>query len=166
MAAKLTPGGTWLREQRRALGLTADALGGALGVAGNTIRAVECGARVLSPQLRTRAEAYVSKSLPVEPARERRLPPEDLVRAVAWIHPLTLTAALRLAKKRGTAFERVLGGWADRMREDQKVTLERAIAGALRSAISAHGPITLPRISSTAKRIVGSVLNPRGPERG
>ncbi len=158
MAAKLTPGGTWLREQRRALGLTADALGGALGVAGNTIRAVECGARILSPQLRARAEAYISKNLLLEPARERRLPPDDRVRAVAWVNPRTLTAALRLAKKQGTDLELVLGGWADRLRADEKPGLERAIALALRSAIKEQGPITSKHVGSAAKRLVATLL--------
>jgi transcriptional regulator with XRE-family HTH domain len=163
MAAKLTPGGIWLREQRRALGLTADALGGALGVAGNTIRAVECGARNLAPQLRARAEAYIAKQLLLDPAGDRQLPPEDLVRVVAWVHPWTMTAALRLAKKHDVDVEQILGEWADRPREDEEWGLERAIVGALRSAINDHGPITADLIPSAAKRIVGNVVNARGP---
>ena len=46
MAAKLTPSGVWLREQRRALGLTADELGGSeylalAGVIGNRVPRVD-----------------------------------------------------------------------------------------------------------------------------
>ena len=158
--AKLTPGGIWLREQRRALGLTANALGGALGVAGNTISAVECGARRLSPQLRARAEAFLAK----EPdASAGKLPPDDLVRVVAWVHPWTWTAALRRAKKQGIDFELVLGEWADHPREDEEWGLERAVVKALRSAIEAHGPLTPEHIESAAKRIVASVVNARAP---
>jgi hypothetical protein len=39
--------------------------------------------------------------------------------------------------------------------------LERAIAGALRAAINAHGPITTERIGSATKRVVGSLKNAR-----
>jgi transcriptional regulator with XRE-family HTH domain len=159
---KPTPGGIWLRERRRALGLTADALGGALGVAGNSITAVECGARRLSPQLRARAQAYLSKRRPLKAAGERKLPPQDLVRAVAWIHPWTLTVALREAMTKGLDFEQVLGGWADRPREDEEAGLEGAIIGALRSVISDHGPITRKHVGSAAKRILGQLVDARG----
>jgi hypothetical protein len=37
--------------------------------------------------------------------------------------------------------------------------LERAIAGALRDAIHAHGPITPAWIGSAVKRIVGNIRN-------
>ena len=40
--------------------------------------------------------------------------------------------------------------------------LARAIAGALRAAIHAHGPITLEHIGSATKRILGSLRNARG----
>jgi hypothetical protein len=36
---------------------------------------------------------------------------------------------------------------------------ERAIVGALRSAIEAHGPITAEHIGSAAKRILGNLKN-------
>jgi transcriptional regulator with XRE-family HTH domain len=163
MTAKPTPGGIWLREQRRALGLTADALGGALGVAGNTIAAVECGDRNLSTKRRARAEAYFAKQHLLEPAGERKLPLDDLVRMAAWVHPWTVTACLREAKKREVNHELVLGEWADRPRQDEEWGLERAIVGALRSAINDHGPITSENMGSAAKRILGNVVNARGP---
>jgi hypothetical protein len=59
--AKPTEGGLWLAAERKALGLTSDALGNALEFAGNTIRAVECGARPLTPRLRARAKAYFAR---------------------------------------------------------------------------------------------------------
>ena len=40
--------------------------------------------------------------------------------------------------------------------------LARAIAGALRAAIHAHGPITLEHIGSATKRVLGSLRNARG----
>jgi hypothetical protein len=40
-------------------------------------------------------------------------------------------------------------------------SLERAIAGALRAAIKAHGPITPEHIGSATKRIVGNLRNAR-----
>lgn len=40
-------------------------------------------------------------------------------------------------------------------------SLERAIAGALRSAIRDHGPITADKIGSAAKRVVGNLKNAR-----
>jgi transcriptional regulator with XRE-family HTH domain len=151
---KPTPGGVWLREKRRALGLTADALGGALGVPGNSITAVECGARRLSPQLRARAEAYLSQHGARKPAGERKFPPDDRVRAVAWIRPMTLAAALREAMRKGLDFERVLGGWADRGGEEP-ADVERALGAALRAAIDDLGPITRNAAGRAAKRIVG-----------
>jgi hypothetical protein len=42
---------------------------------------------------------------------------------------------------------------------------ERAIMGALRSAIHAHGPITLDLIFSATKRIVGNLRNVSPPGR-
>jgi transcriptional regulator len=59
-----------------------------------------------------------------------------------WVSPTTLTAALAEAKRRDVDVERVVGGWADRPREDEEWGLERAIVGALRAAIKDHGPIT------------------------
>jgi hypothetical protein len=61
--ARPTQGGLWLAAQRRALGLTSDALGAAVGFEGNTIRAVESGDRPLTPRLRARAKAYFAKKL-------------------------------------------------------------------------------------------------------
>ena len=40
-------------------------------------------------------------------------------------------------------------------------SLERAIVGALRSAIAAHGAITPDMIGSAAKRILGSITTAR-----
>lgn len=40
---------------------------------------------------------------------------------------------------------------------------ERAIAGALRAAIHAHGPITPDKIGSAVKRVVGNLRNARAP---
>ncbi len=40
-------------------------------------------------------------------------------------------------------------------------SLERAIAGALRSTIHDHGPITLALVTSAVKRIVGNLANAR-----
>jgi hypothetical protein len=48
--------------------------------------------------------------------------------------------------------------------QDTDRDLERAIAGALRDAIRAHGPITPARIGSAAKRIAGQLRNARGLE--
>lgn len=42
-----------------------------------------------------------------------------------------------------------------------ELSFERAIAGALRSAIADHGPITPDRIGSAVKRIVGQLANAR-----
>ena len=39
--------------------------------------------------------------------------------------------------------------------------LERAVAGALRSAIEAHGPITLATLGSAVKRITSNLKNAR-----
>ncbi len=39
----------------------------------------------------------------------------------------------------------------------ERGSLEKAIAGALKSAISAHGPIDLGNIPSAAKRVIGSI---------
>ncbi len=38
-------------------------------------------------------------------------------------------------------------------------SLERAVAGALRSAIAAHGPITAANMTSAVKRVVGNLRN-------
>lgn len=38
-------------------------------------------------------------------------------------------------------------------------SIEHAIAGALRAAIHDHGPITLERIGSAVKRVVGNLRN-------
>jgi len=40
-------------------------------------------------------------------------------------------------------------------------SLERAIVGALRAAINDHGTITLDKVGSAAKRIVGQIANAR-----
>jgi hypothetical protein len=40
--------------------------------------------------------------------------------------------------------------------------LERMVAGALKSAIDAHGPITRTNLSSAAKRVVGLFQSPDG----
>jgi len=45
-------------------------------------------------------------------------------------------------------------------KNDQE-SLERAIAGGLRSAIHDHGPITQDRIASAVKRIMGNIRNAR-----
>jgi transcriptional regulator with XRE-family HTH domain len=83
MPAKPTPGGIWLREQRRALGLTGAVLGAALGVKGQTILAVECGARALTPLLRARAEASFAKEL-----RALRMAQDQNRALLAWIPDL------------------------------------------------------------------------------
>jgi DNA-binding XRE family transcriptional regulator len=101
MTAPLTAGGIWLREQRRALGLTAAILGPALGVKPQTILAVECGARRLTPLLRARAEAYFAKELLREPAGEGQFAPDNLVRVVAWVHPWTLSSSDHLEVEDG-----------------------------------------------------------------
>ena len=103
-----------MREQRRALGLTAETLGGAIGFPGNTILAVEIGASPMTPQLRARAEAFFAKELLRQPAWEGQLPPDGLVRAEVWVKPETLTAALAEASRRDVDVELVLGEWADR----------------------------------------------------
>jgi transcriptional regulator with XRE-family HTH domain len=101
----------WLSERRRALGLTVEVLGAAIGVAASTIVAVESGDHDLTPRLRARAEAYFAEEL------LRRLhPPDNLVHAEIWVNPETLAAARREAKRRGTTLGRVLGEWADRPR--------------------------------------------------
>ncbi len=38
-------------------------------------------------------------------------------------------------------------------------SLERAVVGALRSAIKAHGPISLEWVGSAAKRVIGQIKN-------
>jgi transcriptional regulator with XRE-family HTH domain len=162
MASKPTPGGIWLRDQRRALGLTADALGGALGVAEDTIAAVEGGALTLAPKLRARAEAYFSRELLRKPAGPRQIPPDGLVHAEVWVRPETLTAALAEAGRSEFDVERVLGEWAGRPRHDPEC-LERTLVGALRSAINDHGPITPEWLGSAAKRILGDLVKARGP---
>ena len=48
-------------------------------------------------------------------------------------------------------------------RERHRRGLERATIGALRAAIHDHGPITLDRIPSAAKRVVGQLCNMRHP---
>jgi hypothetical protein len=72
--AKLTEGGLWLAKERRALGLTSDALGDVVEFAGETIRAVESGARPLTPRLQARAEAYFAKARLGQIAKARRGP--------------------------------------------------------------------------------------------
>lgn len=47
------------------------------------------------------------------------------------------------------------------MDTDRKA-LERAVAGALRAVIHDHGPITVERIGSAVKRIVGNLRNASG----
>jgi hypothetical protein len=37
--------------------------------------------------------------------------------------------------------------------------LERAVTGALRSAIKDHGPITAEKLTSATKRVVGNLVN-------
>jgi transcriptional regulator with XRE-family HTH domain len=171
-----TAGGIWLREGRRALGITADELGGALGVSGNTIHAVECGARNLSSTLRARARAYFEKAMLRLPQPSDQEPPPGLVRIEAWVHPGTLTAAIHEAARSGLVVELVFGQWADRPREDAEPVawgvvgypplpaLERAIVGALRHAINDHGPITPEHIGSAAKRVLGNLVNARARE--
>ena len=48
------------------------------------------------------------------------------------------------------------------MAEPADDPLTRAIAGALRASIHAHGPITLEHIGSATKRILGNLRNARG----
>lgn len=110
---KPSEGGSWLASQRRALGLTGDALGAALGISGATVRAIECGARPLGPQIRARAEAYFAKELLREPVRSREIPPEGLVHVDAWVRPETLTAALAEASAQDVDVELIVGRWAD-----------------------------------------------------
>jgi transcriptional regulator with XRE-family HTH domain len=162
MTAKPTPGGAWLRAQRQALGLTAAALGDALGVKGQTIAAIECGARALTPALRARAEAYFRDG---KAAGLATPPPPGRVYAEAWVMPETVTAALAEASRREMDVELVLGEWADRPRPDLE-SLERVVIGALRSAIHDHGPITPEWIGSAAKRILGQLVNARSPTVG
>ena len=45
--------------------------------------------------------------------------------------------------------------------DGDREALERAIAGALRSQIHAHGPITLDAIGSATKRVLGQLRNAR-----
>lgn len=45
--------------------------------------------------------------------------------------------------------------------EKHEESLERAIAGALRSAIHDHGPVTPETIGSAVKRIMGNLRNAR-----
>lgn len=45
--------------------------------------------------------------------------------------------------------------------DDEPQSLERAIAGGLRSAINDHGPITADRITSAVKRVLGNLRNAR-----
>lgn len=44
-------------------------------------------------------------------------------------------------------------------REPTAVALERAVAGSLRDAINAHGPITPEWIGSAVKRVIGNLPN-------
>lgn len=44
---------------------------------------------------------------------------------------------------------------------EDAAALERTIAGALRSAVHDHGPITPDKIGSAAKRIIGNLRNAR-----
>jgi hypothetical protein len=44
------------------------------------------------------------------------------------------------------------------MTQAERSALEKRIAGALRSCIDAHGPITPERIGSAAKRAVGAIM--------
>lgn len=39
----------------------------------------------------------------------------------------------------------------------RRPSIERGIVGALRSAIAAHGPVTIDNVSSAAKRIIGEL---------
>jgi hypothetical protein len=52
------------------------------------------------------------------------------------------------------------------MDELSSSSIERAVVGALRSAIRDHGPITPEQIGSAAKRIVGNLKNARCPACG
>lgn len=56
-------------------------------------------------------------------------------------------------------------GWAQAVESPVMGTgdesLERAIAGALRAAINDHGPITVDKIGSAAKRVAGNLRNAR-----
>lgn len=107
------PTGTWLQDQRRALGLTSEALAVALGANVATIRAVEAGDHILTQRLRDRAVKYFAKEL----LRDRGpIPPDGLVRVEVWVRPETLTAAIAEAKRRDVDLERVLGEWTDRPR--------------------------------------------------
>ena len=50
------------------------------------------------------------------------------------------------------------------IREDL-AALERAVTGAIRSAIHDHGPINVTQIGSAVKRVVGNLRNARGIDR-
>jgi hypothetical protein len=66
----------------------------------------------------------------------------------------------------------VLIKWAESLLADRDMrvafgqsspeSLERLIGGALRSAIHDHGPITLQRIGSATKRVLGQLRNVGG----
>lgn len=45
------------------------------------------------------------------------------------------------------------------MDQDADDSLFRSVVGSLRAAIHDHGPITLDRIGSAAKRVVGNLRN-------
>ncbi len=44
-----------------------------------------------------------------------------------------------------------------------RADIERIVVGALRAAIKDHGPITLDRIGSAAKRVIGQLAGAVGP---
>jgi hypothetical protein len=95
--------------------MTTDELGEALGVAGNTIRAIECGARSFTKELQARAEAFFRIETVSEIPRPP-CPPDGLVVAEAWIDPETLGAALAEAQRRDVDLARVIGDWVSRPR--------------------------------------------------
>lgn len=45
------------------------------------------------------------------------------------------------------------------MKRPTREAIERAVIGALRSAINDHGPISADKITSAAKRIIGNLRN-------
>lgn len=45
------------------------------------------------------------------------------------------------------------------MKTTTREAIERAVVGALRSAINDHGPITADKITSAAKRVIGNLRN-------
>jgi hypothetical protein len=99
-------GWSWLAERRRALSLTVEGLGAAVGIAASTIIAVESGDHDLTPRQRGRVEAYFES--------QREQLPADLLHAEIWVRAETLSAAQREAKKRGITMSHVLGEWAER----------------------------------------------------